>query len=335
MRFRALSSVVLLLASVALGYPACSAGDEPVSAGARTDGGTPHDATTSTGGAMGTGGATGTGGVTGAGGTTAPAEAGTGGAEASSNADAGDGSTGSGGSIIDAAPDVPPDPRGTYSLACTGDAGSQVIVGRATELAIVGDWTIETWFKDEGPVGSSNFDHGSMYAMAKGDAQDSPYLMLTEWRTIEIGHIVSWKHEVASFDLNGAGYKQGTWIHAAGTYTAATKTVQIYVNGEPKTVVGGTLASSPVTETNSLVFCMLSGQSYWKGKLDDIRVWKVVRTATEIKDNYKTQLPKPVTGLVANWTFDEGAGTIAHDNTGNEYHGTLQGTASFSTDIHP
>jgi hypothetical protein len=42
-----------------------------------------------------------------------------------------------------------------------------------------------------------------------------------------------------------------------------------------------------------------------------------------------------VTGLVANWTFDEGTSTTAYDDTGNEYHGTLQGTASFSTDIHP
>ena len=30
-------------------------------------------------------------------------------------------------------------------------------------------------------------------------------------------------------------------------------------------------------------------------------------------------------GLVAHWSFDEGAGIIAHDDSGNGYHGHLVG----------
>jgi hypothetical protein len=336
MRGTVLPSLVLLLAHLG-----CTAGDEATPAAPRaTSGGGGSAGTTGTGGASG---ATGTGGASGSGGASSSAEAGTGGIDASAasggKADAGDGSTGGGGSVVDAAPDVPPDPRGTYSLACTGDTGSQVIVAKATELDIFGDWTIETWFKDEGPSGGQQFDHGRMAMITKGDPQFAPYLVLTEWRTIKAGHKVvvgtTWLEELAEFDMNANGYKNATWIHVATTFTATTRAVQIYLNGELKTVTGSPLANAYNQPSKALVFCSLSGQAYWKGKLDDIRVWKVVRTATEIKDNYKTQLPKPVTGLVGNWTFDEGAGTTAHDNTGNDYHGTLQGTASFSTDIHP
>jgi hypothetical protein len=339
MRGRALSSVVLWLGTALL---ACAAGDATNPASPHADATPTLDATGGTGGKAGS---TGGGGASAAGGAT---EAGTGGADSAVGAASGtgggtggaDGSVGSGGSLVDASSDAPNDPRGTYSLACTGDAGSQVTVAKATELDIFGDWTIETWFKDEGPSGGQQFDHGRMAMITKGDPQLAPYLLLTEWRTIKAGHKLvleagPWLEEMAEFDMNANGYKNASWIHAAATFTATTRAVQIYLNGELKTVTGSPLANAYNQPSKSLVFCSLSGQAYWKGKLDDIRVWKIVRSASEIQDNYKTQLPKPVTGLVANWTFDEGAGTIAHDNTGNEYHGTLQGTASFSTDIHP
>jgi hypothetical protein len=40
-------------------------------------------------------------------------------------------------------------------------------------------------------------------------------------------------------------------------------------------------------------------------------------------------------GLVAWWTFDEGAGTIAHDGSGNNNHATLLGNAAWTTDAAP
>jgi Concanavalin A-like lectin/glucanases superfamily len=45
--------------------------------------------------------------------------------------------------------------------------------------------------------------------------------------------------------------------------------------------------------------------AFWRGKLDDVRLWNVARTADQIQAGYLTQLAGSQSGLVANWQFDE------------------------------
>ncbi|MGH2491036.1 MAG: DUF1735 and LamG domain-containing protein, partial [Candidatus Limnocylindria bacterium] len=71
------------------------------------------------------------------------------------------------------------------------------------------------------------------------------------------------------------------------------------------------------------------------GKLDDIRIWNVTRTAAQIAASYQTELSSAPAGLVANWKFDEGAGTTAADSAGASQNATLFGGAAWSSDIHP
>jgi hypothetical protein len=73
----------------------------------------------------------------------------------------------------------------------------------------------------------------------------------------------------------------------------------------------------------------------FKGKLDDVRIWNVIRTPEQIQASYKGQLADLPAGLVANWTFDETSGTTVHDVTGHGHDGTISAAAAFSTDVHP
>jgi hypothetical protein len=66
----------------------------------------------------------------------------------------------------------------------------------------------------------------------------------------------------------------------------------------------------------------------------DLRIWNVVRTAQEIMGNYAVELGGIGAGLVANWSFDEPSGPVAHDATGHGHDGHLQAGASFSNDVH-
>jgi hypothetical protein len=70
------------------------------------------------------------------------------------------------------------------------------------------------------------------------------------------------------------------------------------------------------------------------GKLDDVRIWNVVRSDSDIKANFASELTTVPAGLVSNWKFDEGAGSTAVDSAGGRT-ATLNGGAVFSTDIHP
>jgi len=62
---------------------------------------------------------------------------------------------------------------------------------------------------------------------------------------------------------------------------------------------------------------------YWLGELDDLRVWNVVRTATDIQSNYRTELAAAPVGLVGSWRFDDGSGTVAVDIAGVPQNATL------------
>jgi len=79
-----------------------------------------------------------------------------------------------------------------------------------------------------------------------------------------------------------------------------------------------------------------TSQAFWRGKLDDVRIWNTVRTGAQISANYRNQLNGAQTGLVANWKFDEGSGTVALDSATTPQNAVMNGGATWaSTDIHP
>ena len=53
---------------------------------------------------------------------------------------------------------------------------------------------------------------------------------------------------------------------------------------------------------------------YFKGFVDEVRVWNIARTATEIFDNKYVQIDTQVTGLVGRWGFEEGTGEFVSDS---------------------
>jgi len=70
----------------------------------------------------------------------------------------------------------------------------------------------------------------------------------------------------------------------------------------------------------------------FKGLLDNVRLYNRVLTDAEISDrfNYCKDIRD---GLVAEWDFNEGSGTVAIDITSGKNHFTLNGSVSFSSDI--
>jgi hypothetical protein len=66
--------------------------------------------------------------------------------------------------------------------------------------------------------------------------------------------------------------------------------------------------------------------SGFTGKMDELRMWKVARSAEEIAANYKVILEGDEPGLIANYHFDDGAGTTAKDSSSAHHD------AQFATD---
>ena len=61
------------------------------------------------------------------------------------------------------------------------------------------------------------------------------------------------------------------------------------------------------------------------GGLDELRLWHVARTVTEIQTGLATELTGTEPGLVAYWRFNEGVGTTATDAAGSHTALLLQG----------
>src|SRR6185436_16199255 len=108
-----------------------------------------------------------------------------------------------------------------------------------------------------------------------------------------------------------------------------------YVNGLPKITVRGSGSVTALTTTQSVISlgCNPTNNRCFNGLFDELRVWNVARSATDIKNNYNKPAVGNEAGLVGYWKFDDAAGsTTAADSVtagGHTAHpGTLKADSS-------
>jgi hypothetical protein len=126
---------------------------------------------------------------------------------------------------------------------------------------------------------------------------------------------------VATFTSATSGFQFVTsprvlnaWVHIAATYDGLN--LRLYYNGA-QVAVQPVVGSLP-TANNS--FWTLGNNTdapqstEFRGRMDEIRIWNVTRTAAEILANYKLQVAPATPGLVAYYKMDEGV--AGGNNTG-------------------
>ena len=110
------------------------------------------------------------------------------------------------------------------------------------------------------------------------------------------------------------------WSHVACTWDGTT--MRIYING----VAYANTTSAPGTLTAYTTTVRLGSHAnatYGEMELDDVRIWSVARTATEILNAKDAELNGNETGLVAYYKLNENTGTTATDSSTNSNAGTL------------
>ena len=232
-------------------------------------------------------------------------------------------------------------PRGApdISYAQAGVASSLSLDGvtayaeapHAPELA-VSDWTFEVWFRDDNPT----FDHPRTRILTKGDnsALEVPFFASIGTNILTVGLRSGGAARVLTVALPAAGVTPGVWHHLAASFSTSSRVLAVYIDGVQRGQ--GTIAGGSSGNTLPLTFGRLSAVDgeYWRGRLDDIRVWNVVRTPAQISANYQSELTGVQPGLVGYWRFNEGAGSVAADAGGSSaQNATLLGTASWSPDV--
>ena len=71
---------------------------------------------------------------------------------------------------------------------------------------------------------------------------------------------------------------------------------------------------------------------HWYGTIDEVRVFDVALSQSDIQSTLYTELSGDEEGLVGYWDFNEGTGDVLYDQSGNENHGTIYG-ATWSDDF--
>ncbi|MEI6750772.1 MAG: LamG-like jellyroll fold domain-containing protein, partial [Bacteroidota bacterium] len=205
-------------------------------------------------------------------------------------------------------------PANTPGTALNFDGtDAYVNCGNPSNLNINGSITVEAWIKATALTGTIVSKEGSAsqgYAIRCGSGGKLSFV---------IGTGSSWPEVISTQAL-----PLNQWTHVAGVYNGSI--MSVYING----VLSGTqsvstsigISSQPLYIGGSSAF---SGRLF-PGSIDEVCVWNVARTASQINTDMYNPLATIQTSLVGYWQFNEASGTTIEDAVGLG-NGTISGTA--------
>jgi hypothetical protein len=111
------------------------------------------------------------------------------------------------------------------------------------------------------------------------------------------------------------GLPVNEWVHIAIVYDNITKERLYYKDGV--LVHSDMAASGSLNLTSGCYIGYAWDATRWlPGEISELRIWNVQRTAEQIANNPYEVVPDSP-GLIAYWKFNEGAGNVITDHTGN------------------
>ncbi|MCK6446082.1 MAG: LamG domain-containing protein [Planctomycetes bacterium] len=213
---------------------------------------------------------------------------------------------------------------------CLAYDGVDDFVGVARSVALEpGEITIELWARLDGP------QDWNTRLLRKG-LNDAYFITCDQDldQRMQVMYTRGSQFRVWAKDPQPHTVYVGEWHHFLGIY--ALDHLEFWVDGvqvasEPHSL--GAMTHLPLTD-----LCIGAGlpvqmpNEYFDGRIDEVRLWNYPRTPAEIAATWNRTVVGNEPGLVARWSFDEGAGQIAHDSTSFAHHGTLGATSSAGTD---
>jgi hypothetical protein len=190
-------------------------------------------------------------------------------------------------------------------------------------LDLTNTWTLEAWVKPTDASTGSDQDIISKWA----SVYTASYIL--QINSTGKLRLVTNNGVTQSIIISTGTLGERMWNHVAATYSNGT--VSLYLNGALDRTVSGVL--TPLVSTEPVAFGRegtYNGDTF-KGALDEIRIWNVVRSGQQIAGSLTRRLQGSETGLVGYWRFDEGGGQKAGDATGHGLNGRLGETPQVDT----
>ncbi|HAP02316.1 MAG TPA: hypothetical protein DCQ93_10380 [Bacteroidetes bacterium] len=203
-------------------------------------------------------------------------------------------------------------------------------------------FTLECWFIREGTGTTTTTGTGGVTAVpiitkGRGDGTDGT--------TKDVNYFLGLRSTdnkiVADFEEGTGQASPGTnhpvagvtaiqsnvWYHVAVSYDGANW--KIYLNGNLET----TLAVNSAPQSSSIEHAAIgtalnsagTAAGYFKGRIDEARIWNYARTPAEIQNNINAQITSAPAGLIARWGMNDNCGTSV-SNVGISATGSIVGS---------
>jgi hypothetical protein len=147
--------------------------------------------------------------------------------------------------------------------------------------------------------------------------------------------------DTSTWALLGARAPYSEWTHVAATFSSSMGLYQLFLNGQ--------LAASTTNDASRTVplrgkrlrqttLPLVLGanppysETFATGMMDEIRIWSVARSGSDIYRDLYRHLSGTETNLVAYWSFEDGT---AADITGHGHTGTFSGDTITVSDDGP
>lgn len=216
----------------------------------------------------------------------------------------------------------------THSMDLERSSSQHLSIADTSALDIAGDMTIEAWVKREstgthtivckmdGGAGSSGRSYCLTLELTGANAID---FLISNGSTHHWGSV-------------SQAVSTGSWHHIAVVYTASAGSVEFFYDGSSL----GTQTGYPTSINNSSETFRIGingdsgsvGVDYFDGLMDDVRLWSIARTSTEISDDMDIELNGNETGLNGYWKLNNSL----TDSTSNGNSLTNNNSAIFSSD---
>ncbi len=199
---------------------------------------------------------------------------------------------------------------GNERVECGNDASVQI---SGTQI------TLEAWINPQNWVGI-NQGHVINKEFNGGAGSDFGYMI-----RVGSGGDISFNLGDGNWNeltTTGAPLVLDQWQHVAATYDGAV--MQIYLNGTMVASQNTTISFSATNNNLTIGAWAGGGGSVFDGRIDEVRVWNVTRSATQIQEAMDSCLTGTENGQVAYYQLEDGAGSAtATDLTANGNDGTL------------
>jgi hypothetical protein len=216
-----------------------------------------------------------------------------------------------------------PFPAAGNAVSLSGASSSFVNVGTDPVLRVTNALTLEAWINATGQGGG---DSGGAIINREGE------YLLSRFPDGTIRYAIANNEPGWQFVDTGVVIPENQWTHVALTYDPTAAEIRLYIHGVLAYSAEGT---GPIGDAlpaqNELRIGSRQGATsqVFEGQIDDVRIWNVARTETEIQSNFQRRLTGSEPGLLAYFKFDESSGTSTADSGPHNLSGTLMGSASF------